>query len=49
LVNTVNITNQAMLGCAYTVLAVLVLLILVKTKWKGAEELTFKPAISSEK
>ena len=49
LVNTVNITNQAMLGCAYTVLAVLVLLILVKTKWKGAEEPAFKPAISGGK
>ena len=49
LVNTVNITNQAMLGCAYTVLVVLVLLILVKTKWKGAEEPVFKPAISGEK
>ncbi|HEY1165610.1 MAG TPA: MFS transporter [Chitinophaga sp.] len=49
LVNTVNITNQAMLGCAYTVLVVLVLLILVKTKWKGAEELPFKPALSGEK
>jgi len=49
LVNTVNITNQAMLGCAYTVLVVLVLLILVKPKWKGAEEPVFKPAISGEK
>jgi MFS family permease len=49
LVNTVNITNQAMLGCAYTVLAILVLLLLVKTKWKGAEELNFKPAISGGK
>jgi MFS family permease len=49
LVNTVNITNQAMLGCAYTVLVILVLLILVKTKWKGAEEPSFKPAISGEK
>jgi MFS family permease len=38
LVNTITITNQAMLGFAYTVLAVLVLLLLIKTKWKGAEE-----------
>jgi MFS family permease len=48
LVNTVNITNQAMLGFAYTVLAILVLLLLVKTKWKGAEEPGFKPVISSD-
>lgn len=49
LVNTVNITNQAMLGCAYTVLIILVLLLLVRTKWKGAEQPAFKPVISGEK
>lgn len=38
LVNTITITSQAMLGCAYTVLAIVVLLLLVRTKWKGAEE-----------
>jgi MFS family permease len=49
LVNTVNITNQAMLGVAYTVLAMLVLLLLVRTKWKGAEETNLAPALSREK
>mgnify|MGYP001404341618 FL=1 len=47
LVNTVNITNQAMLGIAYTVLAILILLLLVKTKWKGAERPAFNPALQT--
>lgn len=38
MVNTISITNQAVLGVAYGIIAVLVFLVLIKTKWKGAEE-----------
>jgi hypothetical protein len=38
MVNTISITNQAVLGVAYGIIAVLVFLVLIKTKWKGADE-----------
>jgi MFS family permease len=37
LVNTVTITNQTMLGFAYSVLIVGMMLLIVRTKWKGSE------------
>jgi MFS family permease len=38
LVNTLTITNQTVLGVAYAVLAVGVMILLVRTKWKVGEE-----------
>lgn len=38
MVNTISITSQAVLGVAYGIVAVLVFLLLIKTKWKGEEE-----------
>lgn len=40
LVNTIDISNQTMLGAAYAVLAVATFLFLVKTGWKGGEQKT---------
>jgi DHA1 family bicyclomycin/chloramphenicol resistance-like MFS transporter len=42
LVNTLSITNQTILGVAYGVLAVGVLAIIVKTKWKVNEDVASK-------
>jgi predicted MFS family arabinose efflux permease len=44
LVATIAVTNQAMLGVAYAVLAILVFTLIIKTAWKGEEE---KKAIHS--
>jgi len=38
MVNTISITSQAVLGVAYGIVAVLVFLLLIKTKWKGEED-----------
>ena len=38
LVNSITITNQTVLGAGYAVLIVGMLLLIVKTKWKGSEE-----------
>lgn len=38
MVNTISITSQAILGVAYGIVAVLVFLLLIKTKWKGEED-----------
>jgi MFS family permease len=42
LVNTLTITNQTVLGVAYGVLAIGVMLVIVKTKWKVNEEAAAK-------
>lgn len=38
MVKAISITNQPALGVAYGSIAVMVFLLLIKTKWKGAEE-----------
>ncbi|SDG85648.1 MFS transporter [Chitinophaga filiformis] len=38
MVKSISITNQAVLGVAYGIIAALMFLILAKTKWKGSEE-----------
>jgi hypothetical protein len=38
MVKTISITSQAVLGVAYGIIAVIVFLLLIKTKWKGGEE-----------
>jgi hypothetical protein len=38
MVKTISITSQAVLGVAYGIIAVIVFLLLIKTKWKGTEE-----------
>lgn len=38
MVKTISITNQAVLGVAYGIIAAVVFVLLMKTKWKGAEE-----------
>jgi MFS transporter, DHA1 family, multidrug resistance protein len=38
LVNTLTITNQSILGVAYAVLAIMVFVLLTRTKWKEGEE-----------
>jgi len=38
MVKSISITNQAVLGVAYGIIAAIMFLILVKTKWKGTEE-----------
>jgi hypothetical protein len=37
LVNSININSQALLGAGYAVFAIIVFVLLVQTKWKGAE------------
>ncbi|RBL92183.1 MFS transporter [Chitinophaga flava] len=38
MINTISITNQVTLGIAYGIIAVMIFLFLIKTKWKEAEE-----------
>lgn len=38
MVNTISITNQAVLGVAYGIIAVMVFVLLIRTKWAGEEE-----------
>jgi MFS family permease len=38
LVNTITITSQLMLGVSYAIMAIIVFILLTKTKWKGEEE-----------
>lgn len=38
MVNTISITNQAVLGLAYGIIAVMVFVLLIRTKWAGEEE-----------
>jgi MFS transporter, DHA1 family, multidrug resistance protein len=47
LVNTLTITNQTVLGVAYGVLAVGVMILIVRTKWKVNEDAAVNKNASS--